>query len=141
MKKVKTLIAMVVMAMIITACTVPEPVQVQLPDGSIVTVTNQVVDPRVITGIETAKVVNTATAPVNPYSGIITILLGLATAGATAWGTIATALKNRQTKLLTTVVQGVEQANNADTKWAIENHSKNMGVKLELDNEVQKIVS
>lgn len=137
--KVKTLLIgalSIVMLAIIVGCTVPE-VTVQ-PDGT--SVTNQVVDPKLTAGLELAKTVNTATgaAGVNPYYAVIGWILTVISGGA-AW--VAKLKNDKANKLLKVVVQGVEQSKSTDAKSAIEAHSANAGVKLELDSAVQKIVS
>lgn len=132
---------MILVALTITACTVPEVVQVQQPDGTSVLVTNQVVEPRVTAAIETLKVVNTGTAPVNPHAPIIAVILAFATMATTAWGTVATMLKNKKQQQFATVVKGVEKANDPATKKAIETVSIDNGTKLEFDAAVQKVVN
>lgn len=138
MKTTKLLLGLLIVAVVIIGCTVPE--IVQNPDGT--TSTNLVVDPRVTQGIETAKAVNALTAPMNPYAPVINTGLGLATVIATAWGSIATFFSRRNKKLLTTVVLGVEKAPSAEgVKSSIEAQSADAGVKLQLDSVVQKIIS
>jgi hypothetical protein len=141
--KIRYIVGLLLAAFLITACTVPEVVQVKQPDGTVTLVTNQVVEPKVTTTIETLKVVNAGTAPVNPYAPIIAVVLGFATIASTTWGSVATMLKNKKEKQLQVVVQGVEQAGTAadPVKLAIASHSANAGIKLELDSAVQKIVA
>jgi len=137
MKKLKVLAALIIAAFTLAACTVPE--VVTQPDGT--TITNQVVDPRVTAAIETAAVVNTATAPVNPYFGIVSVVLGLAATVSATWGTIATLLKRKSDRYLAVAVKGVEASGSAEAKSAIETKAADAGVKLEFDAVVQKIVN
>jgi len=76
MKILKSFIAVTLIALIVTACTVPQ--VVSNPDGT--TSTNQVVDPKLTNSLSVAQGVNTATAPLNPFSGLIDLGLGLTTA-------------------------------------------------------------
>lgn len=134
MKKLRTLIALVLAAVALTACTVPG--VVTQPDGT--TVTNQVPDPRGLAAIETIKSINTVTAPVNPYAAPISVVLGII---GSVWALVAQVKNIRTQKLFKVVVQGIEQSASDPAKVAIANHSANAGVKLELDSAVQKIVS
>lgn len=101
------------------------------------------VDPRITQGIETAKAVNAMTAPMNPYAPVVSTGLTLATAIATAWGSIATFFLRRKQKLLSTVVRGVEAAGSQANavKESIEKTAEKAGLALPLDAAVQKIVT
>lgn len=102
-------------------------------------VTNYIVDPRFDSALTTIGAVNTATAPVNPFSPVVEIALGAAAALA-AW---FAKRKNDQAAesalLFKTVVQGVENAANPDVKAAIQAHAGIIGVEGELGTAVQKI--
>lgn len=138
MKPWKTLMGLLLIAVIIVGCTVPE--VVQNPDGT--TSTNLVVDSRITGAIETGKAINAVTAPFNPYSPVVTTVLSLATAIAAGWGSIATFFSRRNKKLLATVVRGVEMAPGSGVvKESIEQVSKGVGNNLELDAAVQRIVT
>lgn len=136
-KTTKLILGLLIVAVIIVGCTVPE--VVQNPDGT--TSTNLVVDPRVTNAIETGKAINTVTAPFNPYSPVVTTILGLATVVTSAWGSIATFFSRRNKKLLATVVRGVELAPSpGPVKESIEQVSAGVGNQLVLDAAVQKIL-
>ena len=137
MKKLQYLGWIIVCALVLVACTVPE--VVTQPDGS--SITNQVPDPRIDQTIGAIKAVNDASRPVNPYAGLVDLGLAATTAGAAIWAGFATYFKNKNWKLFRTVVQGVEQTPTPDAKQAIAAHSGNVGNRLELDAAVQKVVS
>lgn len=137
MKKLQYLGWIIVMAMILVACTVPE--VVQRPDGS--SVTNQVPDPRIGQAVATVGAINEATRQVNPYSGLVDIGLAATTGIATIWAAFATYFKNKNWRLFKTVVQGVEHTTTPEAKEAIAAHSGNVGNRLELDAAVQRVVS
>lgn len=130
------MLVLTILAVIVAGCTVPQ--TVQNPDGS--TGTNYVVDPKFTTGLEAAGALNTTTGAigVNPYASLIGWVIGVIGAAA---GWVAKIRTDRANKLLKVVVQGVEQSKSEAAKSAIEAHSANAGVKLELDTAVQKIVS
>lgn len=77
--KLKYIILSVALIITIVGCTTPQ--YTTLPDGTVQT--NQVVDPKLEQALLMATGVNAATAPVNPYSGLIALALGLTTAAAT----------------------------------------------------------
>lgn len=132
----KNVISLII-AVLLIGCTVPE--VVSQPDGT--AVTNQVPSPQLTDTLTTIGAINDVSAPVNPYAGLIKILIGVVSTGAAAWASIMTWYNNRNKKLLKVVVQGVEQSKSAEAKSAIEAHSANAGVKLELDSAVQEIVT
>jgi hypothetical protein len=135
LKKLKYLPAFLILAALITACTVPQ--VVTHSDGT--SETNHVVDPKLTTAITTGRAVNIATAPVNPYSPLVEIGLGLAAATA---GWMAKRKNDKAAAnelLLRTVVQAIDNLDDAKVKEAIQSHASNIGVEGELNTAVQKI--
>lgn len=115
--------------------------EVSNPDGT--ASTNLVVDPRITQGIETGKAIVALTAPVNPYAGIMTTVLGVASTIAVAWGSIATFFMRRRGQVLSAVVRGVEASGTGGSavKESIEKVSEKAGLARQVDIAVQKIVN
>lgn len=122
---------------VLAGCTTPQ--RTETPPGSGNYSTNYVTDPRVATTIETIRAVNEATKPVNPFSGLVEIGLGTATLLA-AWFAKRKNDQLAQSKqLLTTVIQGVDQANNDTVKSTIQAHASKVGVEGTLSQAVAKV--
>lgn len=127
----------VLLALIVVGCTVPQ--YSTNPDGSTNVV--QTVDPRLTTAIETSKAVNAATVPVNPYAPFIDWGLGVLAAGAALVAKYKNDQNAQHALLLKTVVQGVENAGNAEVKAAIKSQATAIGVEGDLSTKVQAINS
>ena len=139
MKKNYLLLSVIIVVVLLVGCVSAR--KYENPPGSGQYTNDYVVDPRLVTALETAKATNTATAPLNPYSPVVDIALLAATsiAGWFAKRKNDEAAANK--KLLTTVVQGVEQADNAQVKTAIRDHAVRVGVEGDLNTAVAKITS
>ncbi len=140
MKRIEIWMAVMIASLlflVVSGCTVPQ--VTQAPDGT--TSTNYVVDPRFETGILTGRAVNTATAPVNPYSPIVEIGLGAAAAIA-AW---FAKRKNDQASgsmaQLKTVIQAVDALDDVKIKEAIQAHAVRVGTETELSKTVKGVGS
>jgi hypothetical protein len=133
----RTVISLIFATIIIFGCTTT---RVNTDPVTGASVTNSIVDPRFSEGINVARGINAATAPVSPWAGLIDYALVAALATASWIAKKKNDDRNKQATLLKTVVQAVEATNNADVKEAISNHAVNMGVQGELHSEVQKIV-
>lgn len=128
MKKIIALVSLVVLI----GCTIP--VVIENPPGSGNLSTNHVTDPRFTKTVETIGAVNDATAGINPWHGLIAIILGAVSSGAAAWAKI----RNTQ-KQLTTVVAGVEAKGGSDVKEAIQNIAMAKGIEDQLNKTVKKV--
>lgn len=135
--KLKYLIASVLVIATIVACTVPQ--VVTNPDGT--TATNTVVDPKVVTAIDTARAVNVATSSVNPYSPLVEILLGTAAAAAAWFANHKNNEKNATQAQLVSVVKGVNNAADTKTKEAIAEQAGIDGVETALNKTVKGVES
>lgn len=124
---------------IIVGCTTTE-VKETAP-GSGVYSTNVVVDPKFETALTTVKAVNTATAPLNPFSPLVEITLGAIAAGATWFAKRKNDQNAQNALLLKTVIQGVENAATPAVKQAIQDHASRIGVEGELGTTVQQVNS
>lgn len=133
----RKLILISVLAICFAGCTTTK--VTETPPGSGNFQTNSAVDPKFTSTLETIGAINEASKPVNPFSGLVSI--GLATAAAIAtWVAKRKNDQNAQTsQLLKVVVQGVEQADNAEVKSTIQNHAVNIGVEGKLNDTVSKI--
>lgn len=134
MKKLLSILAIVV---IVAGCTAPQ--TVQQPDGTVST--NYVADPKLIAGIEVAKGINAATAPVNPFAGLIEIGLGAVAVGA---GWVAKRKNDKAAAnelLLKTVIQALDSLDDANVKTTIQAHASRIGVEGELNTVVKKVGS
>lgn len=135
--KLKYLIATVAVIATIVACTVPQ--VVTNPDGS--TSTNQVVDPRLATGIEAARAGNAASAPFNPFAHLVEIGLTAVAAGA---GWVAKRKNDKAAAnelLLKTVIQAIDALDDQKVKDAVSAHATKVGVEGALNTTVQKVGS
>lgn len=139
MKKNYILLSVIIIVLLLVGCVSAR--KYESPPGSGQYTNDYVVDPRLVTAIETAKATNTATAPINPYYPAVEIGLG-AIAAIASW---VAKRKNDEAasnaSLLKTVVQGVEQADNAQVKTAIRDHAVRVGVEGDLNTAVAKITS
>jgi len=135
----KNILSILVLSAVLIGCTSTK--VSETPPGSGNYSTNYVVDPRLVTAIETAKAVNDATKPVNPFSGAVEIGLGAVAALAAWFAKRKNDQANQQALLLKTVVQGVENAGNAEVKAAIQKHAVNVGVEGKLGDAVSKVNS
>lgn len=138
MKKIKIALSIMAAALtvvLISGCTVPQ--VVTNPDGT--TSTNQVVDPKLTTGIVIAKATNQATAPVNPFAALIDIGLGALAVGA---GWVAKRKNDKASAnelLLKTVIQAIDALDDQKVKDAVQSHAVKIGVEGELNTAVQKV--
>jgi len=115
-KYIAGLLLLVAALFIIAGCTTAG---VETPPGSGQYQTNTIVNPKITAGIETALAANAATAPVNPYAPLIQ---GGLVALSSVLGVFATWANNRRKEnstALKTVVAGVEQGGDQNTKKAI----------------------
>jgi len=135
----RTLLSVLFLSVALIGCTSTK--VTETPPGSGNYATNYVVDPRLVTAIETAKAVNDATAPVNPFSGAVEIGLGAVAALAAWFAKRKNDQANQHALLLKTVVQGVENAGNSEVKATIQKHAVNIGVEGDLSSAVAKINS
>ncbi len=136
----KYLLPVLALAFLIVGCTVARVTPADPVKGTPAS-TNYVVDPKLTQGLATAGAINTATAPVNPFSPAVDI--GLGTIAAIA-GWVAKRKNDAlaaQTLLTKTVVQGVEYADNQVVKDVISTHAGKIGVEGELNTFVQKVGS
>lgn len=137
-KRIITIVALVAATAII-GCTSTK--VTETPPGSGNFVTNHIVDPNLTAGLETAKAINDATKPVNPFAGVVEIGLGTIAALAAWFAKRKNDQATQSTLLLRTVVQGVEQADDTKVKETIEKHATKMGVQGPLGTAVAKITS
>lgn len=89
-------------------------------------------DPRFTNALNTAKAVGDATAPVNPWYGLVTVLFGAA-AGVAEWN------RRRKQAQLDAVIAGVEAKGGTEVKTAIQNVAMANGVEAALNKSVQKV--
>lgn len=135
--KLRSLISIVALSVVIIGCTTTK--RTETPPGSGNYQTNAIVDPRFESTISTIGAVNSATAGVNPFSPLISIGLGAATAIATWFAKRKNDQAAQSNLLLRTVVQGVEQSGSSEVKSAIEKHASRIGVEGSLGPTVAKI--
>ena len=85
MKKLRNLSLAIAacLILVIAGCTVATPVVTTQPDGTLTTNTIHSVDPKLEQALAIGQGVNTATAPVNPVSPLLTGVITLLGAGAT----------------------------------------------------------
>jgi len=121
----------------ITGCTVPQ--VVTNPDGTVST--NQVVDPRAITVIETTRAVNVATGQVNPYSPLVEIGLGTAALVLGWFAKRKNDEKNGVQSQLVSVIKGVNNADDAKVKEQILSQASTDGVETALNKTVKGVES
>jgi hypothetical protein len=133
--KLKQILSLILIACVITACTVPQ--STVQADGSTNTV--YAVDPKFeqITGF--VRAANTISSPVNPYAGIIDWVLGVALAGTALYAKFQTDRKAKAQLLAKTIVQGVENAGSTETKKAIQLQATAVGVEGALGTFVQQV--
>jgi PBP1b-binding outer membrane lipoprotein LpoB len=144
MNKIKRIGAILSVCLLITGCVMPQIAKnpgTSPPETTEVT-TNYVVDPAFITTIETIREVNRATAPVNPFSTTLELLLMAALAATGVYAKIKTKRLNRSDQLLTTVIQGVELASSEErpAKQVIQSQAITKGLESELYQKVQDTV-
>jgi len=89
-------------------------------------------DPRFTTGLQTTEGVAGVFAPINPWHGLVTVLLGAA-------GGIAEWNRRRKQAQLDAVIAGVEAKGGTDVKTAIQNIAMTKGVEDALNKSVQKV--
>ena len=135
----KTILTLATAALLLVGCTTTK--VDETPPGSGHYTTNTIVSPKLEAVLTTAGAVNTATAPVNPFSPLITIGLAAITAGASWFAKYKNDKANSSALLLRTVVQGVENSGSAEAKKAIETHAINLGVEGDLGQTVRHINS
>jgi hypothetical protein len=119
----------------IPSCTTPE--VVTQPDGTVST--NAVVDARLVAAVIAAKAANAATAPVNPFSGLIELGLGAVAVGA---GWVAKRKNDKAAAnalLLKTVIQAIDALDSSSVKDAIQSHAVKIGVEGELNTVVKQV--
>ena len=113
----------------------------ETPPGSGNYSTNVVVDPKLETALATAGAINTATAPVNPFSPLVEIVLGAITVGAGWYAKKKNDDAASKTILLKTVVQSVDAIDQQPVKDAIQAHAVKVGVEGELSKFVKQVGS
>lgn len=133
--KLKQILSLIVCALIVTACTVPQ-TTIQ-SDGS--TNTAYVTNPKFEQTIGFIKGANSISSPVNPYSGVIDWGLGVLLAGTAWYAKIQTDRKAKAQLLAKTIVQGVENAGSTETKKAIQSQATAVGVEGALGTFVQQV--
>lgn len=116
MKMMKKLLLGALLCVSLAACTTTK--VVEEPPGSGNYSTNVVLDPKFTNAVGTIGAVNDATAPINPFHGLISIGLGAVAAGAAWWAKY----KNTR-RQLETVIAGVESVGGAAVKTAIHNQA------------------
>lgn len=124
------LVCIVALASLITACTVTKLVETPPGSGQFKPVAET--DPRFTKGLETAEGVSGVFGPINPWHGLVTILLGGAAAVA-EWN------KRRKQAVLDAVITGVESADNVQVKKAINNAAMAAKVEPLLNESVKKV--
>lgn len=143
----KLLIVIVPTLLILVGCVTPtdKVTYSEVPPGSGNIVTNligtYVPDPRLETALTAIRAGNAATAPVNPYAGLIDyFLLGIAGV-ASAIAARKNAQASKTSALLSTVIRGVENAGEkaADVKSSIRTLATATGQEGALGVLVQKI--
>jgi hypothetical protein len=137
--KIKYLLPVVVLALIL-GCTTAKITPANPSTGTPAT-TNYIVDPRLVSAIDTAKGVAGVIAPVNPYAGAVDIGLGTVAAIA-AW--VAKRKNDKlaaQTLLTKTVVQSIDAQDNQAVKDAIQAHASRIGVEGELNTFVKQVAA
>lgn len=138
MKPNKVIIGIISLALFITACTTAK-ITPATPTSP--ATTNYVVAPNLITALETAHAVNAATAAVDPFSPAVEIGLGAIAALATWVAKRKNDKASQQALMLKTVIQGVENADNAEVKTAIQTQATAVGVEGALGTTVQGVNS
>lgn len=132
------------LALIVIGCTTQKitPAKPATPTSPAVpAVTNYIVDPRLDNTLATIGAVNTATAPVNPFSPVVNIALGTAAALA-AWFAKRKNDQAAQSALLTkTMIQAVDALDQQPVKDAIQAHAVRVGVEGELNQVVKGVGS
>lgn len=129
MKK-PNLILLLLAALVIASCTVTRVVEDPPGSGNVKNVAET--DPRVTNTLATVGAVNEATSLVNPWHGLITVLIGAA-------GGIAEWNRRRKQAQLDAVIAGVESKGSADVKAAIKSVAMSKGVESDLSKSVQKV--
>ena len=133
----KKLLSLLTVVILLAGCTAPQ--TVQQPDGTVST--NYVADPKLIAGIEVAKAVNTSTAPVNPFAGLIEVGLSAVAVGAGWFAKRKNDKAAASELLLKTIVQAIDSLDDANVKTTIQAHASRIGVEGELDTVVKKVGS
>lgn len=123
--------------LILSGCTAPQ--VVHNPDGT--TSTNAIVHPNLTTALTTAEAVNTATAPVNPWSPVVSIVLAAAASVATFVAKRKNDQANESALIAKTIIQGVENSGHPETKAAIKTQATAIGIEGKLGTLVQAVNS
>lgn len=139
MKRTKTILALLTLSAILIGCTATKVTETAPGSGQYTT--NVVVDPKLETALTTAGSINAATAPVNPFSGLIDIGLGAIALGASWFAKRKNDQLNSKTVLLKTVVQSVDAIDQKNVKDAIQAHAVKVGVEGELSQFVKQVGS
>lgn len=139
MNKILKTLALVALAASLIGCTAAR--VTETPAGSGNYTTNYVTDPKLEAALTTAGAINAATAPVNPFSGLVEIGLGAIALGASWFAKRKNDQAAAQGQLLKVVVQGVNNSDNAEVKSAIESHAVNLGLESDLSKFVKQVES
>lgn len=127
MKKILTILAL---GIIVIGCTTTKLAETPPGSGNYKKVVE--VDPRLTTGLGTATGVNDVIGPINPWHGLVT--LGITTiAGVAEWN------RRRKQAQLDAVITGVEKADNAAVKKAINEAALDAKVAVGLNAAVKKV--
>lgn len=133
--KLRQIVSIILLAFSLSACTVPQ--SAVQADGSTNTV--YAVNPKFEQTVGYIKGANALSAPVNPYSGVIDWVLGVALVGTAWFAKIQTDRKTKTQLLAKTIVQGVENAGNSDVKKTIQQQATAVGVEGALGTFVQQV--
>lgn len=137
----KIIVGLIVMVACLTflvgGCTVP--VVTEQPDGT--ASTNHIVDPKLATALAAARASNAATAPINPYSPLLEIGLGLAAAGAGWYAKRKNDAAAANALLTKTIIQAIDTLDDSKIKDAIQVHAVKVGVEGELNQTVKQVGS
>lgn len=143
MKMNKFILPILLLAMVVGCATEKiTPAKPATPTSPAVpAITNYVVDPRLESALGTIGEINKASAPLNPFAGLVDIGLGAAALIA-AW--VAKRKNDANTQnalLLKTVVQAVDGLDQQPVKDAIQAHAARVGVEGQLNQVVKSVGS
>lgn len=125
-----TYIAVGLLLTTLYGCTVTRTVEEPPGSGNLKKVAET--DPRFTQVTDTIGAVNTATSPINPWHGLVTIGLAAATA-------IAEWNRRRKQAVIDAVVSGVEVSGSTEAKQAIQKAALAQGVEATLNKTVQRV--
>lgn len=134
----KNMLTLAIVAVMLIGCT---SAQVTKNPSTGQNQTNYVVDPKLTSTLGTIGAINAASAPVNPFSGLVEIGLG-ATALIAAWFAKRKNDQAAASALLTkTLVQAVDGLDQQPVKDAIQAHAVRVGVEGQLNQVVKAVGS